>query len=236
MTKSFDTINLVPTQKVAFTVSWDLGPRCNYNCSYCPSYRHDNISPHASLESLKENADFVFEYINLYMKYRKYKKSNISFTGGEPTTNPNFIPFIQYLRKIYNEKYRDSFVCRLGLTSNGAMSEKTASAVIQNLDGITISYHTEADVNLKKQVLDRVVYIHNNKPSDFWLSLNIMFHAEYFDECIDVCKFLDNHKIKYIPRIIGEDKNANITFAHKYTESQIAWFKDYWNNNSTNKH
>jgi len=28
------------------SITWFIGKRCNYDCSYCPSYTHDNFSPH----------------------------------------------------------------------------------------------------------------------------------------------------------------------------------------------
>ena len=86
---SFDTVDLLDGN--VFQVTWDLGRRCNYDCSYCPSHRHDNFSPHASLETLKANVDFLYKYIDLYMNHRHFKETSISFTGGEPTVNPNFI-------------------------------------------------------------------------------------------------------------------------------------------------
>lgn len=228
---SFDTVDLLDGN--VFQVTWDLGRRCNYDCSYCPSHRHDNFSPHATLEDLIKNSDFVLEYINLYMTYRNYKRASISFTGGEPTVNPNFIPFIEYLRKTYEEKYKDKYECSFALTSNGAMSEKMANKVMEHLDHITVSYHAEADDKLKQQVKDRMVQFYtfgaNHK---FTLSINVMFHAGYFDECIDVCSFLDDRGIKYVPRIIGEEPDSRSDFAHKYSEKQILWMKNYWDNNT----
>ena len=168
-------------------VEWNLGKRCNYDCSYCPVHRHDNFSPHASLEELKKNADFVFKYISLYMKYRHYKEASISFTGGEPTVNPNFIPFIKYLNEKYQADYKSRFNCTFALTSNGAMSEKMADAIVENFSHITISYHTEADDTLKKQALDRIEQIYTKGPTKHCtVSINVMFHAQYFDECIEV--------------------------------------------------
>lgn len=228
---SFDTVDLLDGN--VFQVTWDLGRRCNYDCSYCPSHRHDNFSPHASLEDLIKNSDFVLEYINLYMTYRNYKRASISFTGGEPTVNPNFIPFIEYLRKTYEEKYKDKYDCSFALTSNGAMSKKMAEKVMEHLDHITVSYHAEADDTLKQQVKDRMVQFHTDGPKHkFTLSINVMFHAGYFDECIDVCDFLAEKNIKYVPRIIGEEPDSRSDFAHKYTEQQIVWMKNYWDNNT----
>jgi MoaA/NifB/PqqE/SkfB family radical SAM enzyme len=98
---SFDTLDLLTGN--VFQVTWDLGRRCNYDCSYCPVHRHDNFSPHATLEELKANTNFLFEYIDTYMQYRDFKNTSISFTGGEPTVNPNFIPFLQYLKNKYKK-------------------------------------------------------------------------------------------------------------------------------------
>ena len=223
----YNTLNLLSGD--VFQVTWDLGRRCNYDCSYCPTHRHDNFSPHATLEELKKNADFVFEYIALYMKYRNYKETSISFTGGEPTVNPNFIPFIKYLNETYEAKYKDKYMCTFALTSNGAMSEKMASAVLEHFSHITISYHTEADQMLKQQSLDRIVQIFEGGPENLCtISINVMFHAQHFDECVKVCEFLDSKGVVYVPRVIGEDPDSRPSFAHKYSEEQLKWMSDYW--------
>ena len=47
-----------------------------------PITRHDNFS-HATLDELKANTDFLYEYIDTYMQYRKFKSTSIGFTGGE---------------------------------------------------------------------------------------------------------------------------------------------------------
>jgi sulfatase maturation enzyme AslB (radical SAM superfamily) len=212
-----------------FQVTWDLGRRCNYDCSYCPAIRHDNFSPHASLEELKKNADFVFKYISLYMKYRNYKEASISFTGGEPTVNPNFIEFIKYLNETYEANYKEQFICTFALTSNGAMSPKMADAIVEHMSHITISYHTEADQSIKDNVLERIQQIYASGPAKWCtVSINVMFHAQYFDECVKVCEFLDSKGIGYVPRVIGEEPDSKPTFAHKYSNEQLQWMKDYW--------
>lgn len=228
---TFDTIDLLDGN--VFQVTWDLGRRCNYDCSYCPTHRHDNFSSHASLEQLKESADFVFEYIDIYMEYRDFKYASIGFTGGEPTVNPNFIEFVQYFKSLYAEKYKSRWDCSFALTSNGAMSQKMAEAIIQNFHHITISYHTEADEMLKKQVIERIKFIYENGPKyNCTTSINVMFHAQYFDECVLLCKHFDELGIKYVPRIIGEDVDSRPNFAHKYSKEQLDWMKNYWENNT----
>ena len=228
---NFDTVDLLDGN--VFQVTWDLGRRCNYDCSYCPVHRHDNFSPHASLEELQSSVDFLLEYIDIYMEYRSYKSASIAFTGGEPTVNPNFIKFVKYLKEEYKNKYEHRYDCNFALTSNGAMGQKMAENVIENFDHITISYHAEADVALKKQVVDRIEYIYANGPCEHCtVSINVMFHAAYFDECVGLCSYFDSKGIKYVPRVIGEEPGSKSDFSHKYTETQLQWMKDYWNKNT----
>jgi len=224
---SFDTIDLL-TGKV-FQVTWDLGRRCNYDCSYCPAHRHDNFSKHATLDELKNNVDFLFEYVDLHMAARTFKEANFGFTGGEPTVNPHFIPFSKYLKQQYEEKYKDSWDAGFSLTTNGAMSEKMGQAVMENFGHATVSYHSESDNKLKQQVKDRIKQFYLQGPShEFTVSVNVMFHAAYFDECKELCDYLHELGVSYVPRIIGEEPDSKSNFAHQYTDEQLDYMKNYW--------
>jgi len=227
----FDTINLLSGK--VFQITWDLGRRCNYDCTYCPVTRHDNFSPHASLDELKSSVNFVYSYIDLYMQYRKEDRASISFTGGEPTVNPNFIPFVKYLKEAYDEKYKDRWQNALTLTTNGAMSQKMAQAVIDNLSHVTVSYHAQSNQKLKDQVRDRILQFKKAEDNgNFRINVNVMFHAQHFDECKDLCEFLQEHDVKYVPRVIGEEADSKPSFAHKYSPEQLDYMKNYWNNNT----
>ena len=224
---SFDTIDLLTGN--VFQVTWDLGRRCNYDCSYCPVHRHDNFSPHATLEELKGNANFLFEYIDTYMEYRNHKYTSISFTGGEPTVNPHFVPFVLYLKDEYKTRYSKKWDATFSLTTNGAMGEKMAEAVMKNFTHATVSYHSESDRKLKQQVKDRIIQFHNEGPAhNFTVSVNVMFHAAYFEECKELCDFLHENGVKYVPRVIGEEAGSSSNFAHQYTEEQLDYMKNYW--------
>lgn len=218
-------ISIKPVNADPFLITWDLGRRCNYDCSYCPSHRHDNFSPHATLDDLKKAADFIFEYAKLVAKYRMNKDFHISFTGGEPTVNPKFIDFAEYVRLKYLTDYNDYFNLKLDLTTNGAMSYSTARAIIENFDYVTVSYHAEAVSKLKKQVIDRTLQFKN---SNIGLKVNVMFHSQYFEECREICDLLQSAQIKFVPRLIGDDPNSKSSRAHLYTEDQKKWLTDYW--------
>lgn len=221
--KDFTAINLLDGDNL--TVTWDVGRRCNYDCTYCPPHRHDNFSPHASLETLKKTGQFVFDYAELLMKYKKNKRLNLNFTGGEPTNNPNFLAFGEWLQQTWREKYEDQFWMNLTITSNGAFGRKMADSVCENYGFMTISYHAEAHPSLKKQVIDNIYYFTER---EFPIKINVMFHAEYWDECVELCGRFERDGIGYVPRMIGEHEDSKNSYAHRYTDEQLKWMKDFW--------
>lgn len=207
-------------------VSWDLGRRCNYDCTYCPAHRHDNFSEHASLEELQRSAQFVFDYLGVMMPKKYRKRVSISFTGGEPTANPNFIAFGKWLRSHYEANYQESYHLNLSLTTNGAMSRKMCDSLIQNYNFSTISYHCEAKDKVKQNVISNIMYLHEKK---FPIKINVMFHAreDYFEECKQLCLKLQEAGVDFVPRMIGEYEDNN-RYHHKYSPEQIQWMKDFW--------
>jgi len=221
--KDFTAINLLDGDNL--TVTWDVGRRCNYDCTYCPPHRHDNFSPHASLETLKKTGQFIFDYANLMMPYKRNRGVNINFTGGEPTNNPNFLAFGEWLRKTWEEKYKDNYGMNLTITSNGAFGKKMADSICENYGFMTISYHAEAHASLKKQVIDNMYYL---TEKNFPIKVNVMFHAEYWDECVELCQRLERDGIGYVPRMIGEHEDSKNSYAHRYTDEQLQWMKSYW--------
>jgi MoaA/NifB/PqqE/SkfB family radical SAM enzyme len=229
--KTFHSI--IPINADPFVITWDVGRRCNYDCSYCPSHRHDNFSAHAAIENLKSTADFVFDYSSLIAEYRNNKDFHISFTGGEPTVHPKFIEFAEYLRSKYKNNFTQKFNLKLDLTTNGAMSSRTAQSVIDNFDYVTVSYHAEADDKLIQIVKARILQFNDSSIS---LKINVMFHANLFEQCVDFCSWLTENQIKFIPRLIGEDPNSAFSQAHLYTATQKEWLKNYWNMDISPQH
>jgi hypothetical protein len=55
-----------------------------------------------------------------------------------------------------------------------------------------------------------------------------MFHAAYFDECKELCDFLHENGVKYVPRVIGEEAGSRSNFSHLYTDEQLDYMKNYW--------
>ena len=233
----FDKLSLVDSiETPTMIVSWDLGRRCNYDCSYCPSHRHDNFSPHAKLSELKSTAIFIFDYLLEISAFGHLSNFSISFTGGEPTMHPNFIEFGKWMRTLYKKNYKkiceDKFVS-LCLTTNGNFSKAFCDNLIETYDYSTISYHCEAPNALKQRVKENIIYL---KERNFPMKVNVMFHSkpEYFEECIEICNLFEKHKISFVPRMIGEHRDKN-KYNHYYTKEQWDWMKKYWFKTKNNK-
>jgi MoaA/NifB/PqqE/SkfB family radical SAM enzyme len=210
-------------------VTWDVGRRCNYDCTYCESTRHNNHSPHPSYEELIETFYFIKNYTDLYSEKRKDEQDvNINFTGGEPTVNRNFWKLAEYIKLNYPN-------FRLSLTTNGAWDPKKTEDIAKWFSGVTVSYHAEADTSLKKKARENIFLL---KEKNLWLQVNVMMHQDYFEECKSLCYELKEHGINHIPRPIGDGiqerkgwfidadgKNRKTT--HEYTIDQQSWYFDY---------
>jgi len=204
-------------------VTWDIGRRCNYDCSYCEASRHNNSSKHRNLDEMIS----VLEFVNKYTKIYNCDKININFTGGEPTSNPIFFDFIEYAKTHGNYG--------LGLTTNGAFSPKFINTIEKHFDWVTVSYHYEANTKLKTNVLENIKELHKRKIK---LSVNVMMHVDYWDEAVNVCDQLKELGIKFNPRPIGDggvtvkgwfvDTNGDMRrTSHEYSPEQQQWYFNF---------
>lgn len=86
-------------------VYWEIGRRCNYDCSYCWPWIHNNTDPHKTLEQLMKATEL------LEKKFIKNEKVNFIISGGEPTANKDFLDWVRYL---------DAMGHHISLHSNGS--------------------------------------------------------------------------------------------------------------------
>lgn len=168
-------ISIQPTEKV-FSITWMLGRRCNYDCMYCPPELHDNFSKHHDLLKLKE------AWQNIYNQTAKKKLSyKISFTGGEVTANKNFLPFVSWLKENYN-------IHSILITTNGSAGLKYYEKLINYVDAISFSTHTEfmnEKVFFEKvKVLNRLMIrpkksFHVNIMDEYWAKERIKLYEKF---------------------------------------------------------
>lgn len=208
-------------------ISWDIGKRCNLDCTYCQATRHNNFSPHASLESLIKTFKFAKQWAEIYNSHRIDVPDAIemNFTGGEPTTNPDFWKLIEYIAQ-------DEKTYWLGLTTNGTWGRSQANNILKHFGAITVSFHCEADKKIRDSVLENIIELKNN---GIHVQVNVMLHTDLWNIAMDACEYLDKHGVFYNPVPIGDGPaddsqwklDANGTLrrtSHVYTAEQQKWF------------
>lgn len=225
------TIAINSTKQDPMMVTWDIGRRCNFDCTYCESTRHDITSSYTPLDELKQTFSFIKEWTGIYNSRRISPViTNINFTGGEPTINPNFWKLIEHI-KADDEKYF------LSLTTNGSWGKKYMHQIIDNFNGVTISYHAEADEKYKKRAIYNILKL---SKIGIWLQVNVMLHVDHWKETTDVCALLKENNVNYNPRPIGDGAQTrsgwfldadgtNRRTSHTYNKEQKVWFFNHMN-------
>jgi len=211
-----------------FLVTWEILRRCNLDCTYCESTRHDNHSPLPSIEELKWTFDFIKDYTSLYLSKKKMNRGVfIDFTGGEPTVNPAFWELLDYIRQ------HPDF--GMTLTTNGTWGKNFTEKIADNFKHVTISWHAEAKPELKERTVDNILALHDMGVS---VQANIMLHVDYFDEAKELCQRLRAYGIRVHPTPIGDGNilrkgwfvdtdGTNRRTSHEYTTEQQNWFFEF---------
>jgi MoaA/NifB/PqqE/SkfB family radical SAM enzyme len=181
------------TPMIALT--WMIGSRCNYACSYCPDELHDDFSPHPDLEKLLQ------VWNNFYEKTKHiglpYK---ISFTGGEVTANKSFLPLIEYLRD------GNFNIGQLLVTTNGSASNAYYLRLAKLVDSISFSIHTEFWNESK--FFDTVIAVNQVmiRPKKS-VHVNIMDEPESRHRFLEFEKILAQHNVSYSINKIEYDRS-----------------------------
>lgn len=108
-------------------VYWEIGRRCNFDCSYCWSWIHNNTEAHKTLDELMTATR------NIEQNFTKGATVNFIISGGEPTANKDFLPWLRYLNSCGHH---------ISLHSNGSRKPEYYEEIIQYGD-LNLSVHFE---------------------------------------------------------------------------------------------
>ena len=190
----------------AVKVEWNLGKRCNYNCSYCPPSIHDFASPHTDLNILESAVDKLCE-IN--------KPIRISLTGGEPTVHPHIEGLLEY--------FKLKGISWVNLTTNGSRPSRW---YLQNeffFNHLIFSLHFEENW---QRVVKNINEYYDETDRDFFV--NVMAHHSYMKEVREVVNSFDEKGIKYtIRRIRWTEGDHNVFDDLKYEGKDLEWILDH---------
>ena len=184
-------------------VEWNLGKRCNYDCSYCPKEIHDNSSTHTDIEILKKAVDKLSQI---------GKPVRLSFTGGEPCVHPKFQELIMYARH--------KGITWISVTTNGTLPYEFYR--ILPVNQYVFSIHFEYDWHRVTSTLRKLA-----DTTKIGLIGQIMAHHDHMVHVKIVRQVLNNEGIpSTVRRIRWTQGNHDLFDDMRYHPDDLAWIKD----------
>ena len=185
-------------------VEWNLGKRCNYDCTYCPSEIHDNTSSPTHIDILKGAVDKLMTL---------GKPIRLSFTGGEPTVHPNFEELLNYCKHVG--------ISWVSVTTNGTRTVDWYNK--QRVDQWVFSIHFEYDW---LRVLNTITTLTAMNRSVQYV-INVMAHHDFMPEVKIAVEKLKSYAIPHgIRRIRWTEGNHDLFDDMRYNLTDLEWIKE----------
>jgi len=183
-------------------VEWNLGKRCNYDCTYCPSSIHDNHSPHTDINILESTVDQLCKLD---------KPLRISLTGGEPCVHPDIEDLLDYMKR--------KNVFWINLTTNGTRGYRWYLDNEMFFNHLVCSLHFEHEYT---RIVDTILKYYDETEKDFFV--NVMAHHNYIPQVKSVVKKFNELGIKYaIRRIRWTEGDHNVFDDLRYNGKDLEW-------------
>ena len=186
-------------------VEWNLGKRCNYDCTYCPSVIHDNTSEHTNINILKDTVD---KLLGIGRPIR------LSFTGGEPCIHPKFEELISYAK--------NQGISWISVTTNGTRQPEWY--VEQRVNQYVFSLHFEHDW---RRALSTITKLYETARDQIDIMVNVMAHHDYMKEVKLAVAKLQHDRIPYvIRRIRWTEDDHNVFDDMRYNYNDLDWIME----------
>ena len=167
-------------------VTWTLGKRCNYDCSYCSPAIHDWVSPHIPLEIFKD----ALSQLNSWA-ISQNKTFNINFTGGEPFVHPDIVEILKMSSEC------SAAEGNLGVVSNGSMPLKLYQESLKYTNSLHLSLHLNRSDEEIQTTLDKIIFLNSHYP-DRWINLQVMCLPGKFEFIENtVVPLLESNNVKF---------------------------------------
>jgi len=192
-----------PNQANVIKVEWNLGKRCNYDCSYCPSIIHDNSSPHTDIDILRATVD---KLISLG------KPIQLGFTGGEPCVHPKFKELIGYCKQ--------RGIHYISVTTNGTLPYEFYDQL--PVDQFVFSLHMEYDWEKVLKTINKIISLTFKK-----IVVQVMaLHTKMVDVRTAVW-YLASEGIPYaVRRIRWTEGDHDLFNDMRYEPDDLTWIKE----------
>ena len=192
-----------PNKSNWFLVTWDLGNKCNYRCSYCPSMFNDGSTGWPSYTDVRTFVKSINDKL-------PFKDICFRISGGEPTFWKHFIDFAECAKS-----YGNSF----SFLSNGSRPVEYFKEISPYTDGLILSYHPE--------YADKDHFVEISNVMNCPVAVNLMIGQDNFDEMLLIAEHLYNNSSMAIwPKLIL-DKQTMSNEVAPYTEEQKEQIKNW---------
>jgi MoaA/NifB/PqqE/SkfB family radical SAM enzyme len=170
---------------------WNIGKRCNYDCSYCSPHVHDAISPHLSLTQA------VTFLNNLDQFAKKTNKSlDFSITGGEPFANPDILGILKYINDLETTSQR------LVIVTNGSLPLVLYQRAMDYVTSLTVSVHLERTDDEISKVISNILSLRKIFGHEKFINVNLMCLPGRFNKVEEISQQFIDHDVKYVLRRI----------------------------------
>ena len=161
-------------------IEWNMGRRCNFDCSYCGADLHDNKSKHLPFEKFDDAVRTMREFY-------ADKQIRMSLTGGEPFVHPRILDILKLFPK-YG-------VDEVSTITNGSLPLKKYQTALEYIDNLIFSWHFEfLRVDHMKHVLSNL----NRKQ----VKVHLMYLPGQLEEIKGVVDWLNDNNVKFNVRRI----------------------------------
>lgn len=165
-------------------IEWNLGRRCNFDCSYCSPDLHDNISSHISVESVNNTVSTIKDFY-------KDKGVRMSLTGGEPFVHPKILTILSAIK--------DAGFNEVSSITNGSLPLAKYLAAAEFLSTLIISWHFDhANHDHMKHIL--LGLANSGNPLNFFVHL--MFLPGRLDLIKETVAWMTANNIRFVVRRI----------------------------------
>jgi len=215
-----------PNNRISFLLDWELTMKCNLDCTYCGVglySGHDNSTRHPPLEECLNTIDFMFAYVDLYMRNKpqgiRYVILNVY--GGESLHHPDIVNILSNIQEKYTP-YNNSWHLTVTTTTNAIISDRKIRQIIPYIDEFTVSYHTENTDKQQQQFKKNLLTIAESGKRQKCV---VLMHQQpdLFQDAVGMIEWLTQNNIKVLPRQLdghsGLDGGKRI-----YNQSQVQWF------------
>jgi MoaA/NifB/PqqE/SkfB family radical SAM enzyme len=172
-----------------FTINWMVGKYCNYVCSYCDKSNRDKTSPHLSLDDLKT----YWTNAKTAATDKGFKKLRVILTGGEPTANPNFLEFLEYL----DQERKTLDYLNVAFITNISQSK---DYYLKALDYSHVSFSTHFEYWSEHEAMDTILscnkYVKNNRTVGK-INVMLMLEEAYKNQVEKIKNIFDQEDIRY---------------------------------------